>query len=56
MTTNRERENLVRVKTALAAKYESLARISNSRPKQAKWQRLASKYRRQAARLGTGGA
>ncbi|WP_437194559.1 hypothetical protein [Planctomicrobium sp. SH527] len=44
-------KNIVDVKLALAAKYERLAKVSNSRPKRASLATQALKYRRQAAQL-----
>lgn len=41
-------ENLARVKKALAEKYENLARVVPSKPRQKSWLRLAAKFRRQA--------
>ena len=44
-------EHLQKVKLALAAKYESLARISGSVVKQRQFLYHADKYRQQASRL-----
>ncbi len=41
--------NKVRVKTALATKYETLSRISGSKPARAKFIRRCNQLRRQAA-------
>lgn len=40
--------NKVRVKTALATKYETLSRISGSKPARAKFIRRSNQLRRQA--------
>jgi hypothetical protein len=47
-------EHLQKVKLALAAKYESLARISGSVVKQRQFLHNAERYRRQAKRLAGG--
>ena len=43
--------NLTQVKTALAKKYENLAKVVKSRPRRATWLRLAAKFRRQAEQV-----
>lgn len=42
----KEKENLLKVKRELAAKYEHMAKISHSRPAKAKFLRRADHYRR----------
>ena len=44
-------ENLIKVKTALAEKYERLARIAGSVPKRKQFANRAVAYRRQLAQL-----
>lgn len=44
-------ENLIKVKTALAEKYERLARIAGSVPKRKQFANRAVAYRRQVAQL-----
>ena len=51
MTKAAERKNLLEVKQALAAKYESLAKVASSKVKQRSFLRNAEKYRRQAAKF-----
>ena len=51
MTLKQDRENLARVKLALAEKYENLAGTINSKPRKASYLRHADKFRRQAADL-----
>ena len=51
MTKTADRENLVAVKQALAAKYESLAKVASSKVKQRSFLHNAEKYRQQATRL-----
>jgi hypothetical protein len=51
MTRKSEVENLVRVKTALAEKYERRARNRKSRPGQATAKRTAERYRQQASNV-----
>jgi hypothetical protein len=51
MTLKCEVENLVRVKTALAEKYERRARNLKSLPGQATAKRTAERYRQQAANV-----
>jgi len=51
MTKTADRENLAKVKQALAAKYESLAKVASSRVKRRANLNNAEKYRRQVARL-----
>ncbi len=48
----KSKEALQKVKTALAEKYERLARLTSSKPKQRELHQRALKYRRQAAQLG----
>lgn len=52
MTQKSEVENLVRVKTALAEKYERRARNLKSQPGKATAKRTAKRYREQAAIAG----
>jgi len=51
MTLKSEVDNLVRVKTALAEKYERRARNRKSQPGKATAKRNATRYREQAANL-----
>jgi hypothetical protein len=51
MTKTVDREHLVAVKQALAAKYESLAKSASSRVKRRAFANNAEKYRQQVARL-----
>jgi hypothetical protein len=51
MTKTADREKLVVVKQALAAKYESLARSASSRVKRRAFVRNAERYRQQVAML-----
>jgi hypothetical protein len=51
MTLKQDRDNLVRVKLALAEKYENLASTVNSKPRQASYLRHVARFRRQAADL-----
>jgi hypothetical protein len=51
MGNSGKKEHLQKVKLALAAKYESLARISGSVVKQRQFLHNADRYRQQAARL-----
>ena len=51
MTTKATRENLVRVKTALAEKYEHLMLITPSIPRKKTLRLRAARYRRQAEKL-----
>lgn len=52
----KQERTLVDVKLALAAKYESLAKQSGSKPKQKRWFLRAQRYHGQAAVLkATGG-
>jgi len=51
MTLKTEVENLVRVKTALAEKYERRARNRKSQTGKATANRTATRYREQAANL-----
>jgi hypothetical protein len=54
MTRKAHVENIVRIKTALADKYERLARTRNSKPRQANLLRLSRRYREQAANAAQG--
>jgi len=54
MTRTANVENIVRVKTALADKYERLARTRKSKPRQANLLRLSRRYRQQAANAAKG--
>jgi hypothetical protein len=47
-------DNVVKVKTALADKYERLARVRSSRPAKARLQRHAERFRSQAANAAKG--
>ena len=47
----KEKRTLVDVKLALVAKYESLARITKSKPRQTTYLLRAERYRSQAATL-----
>ena len=49
MTIKQDRENLARVKLALADKYENLAKTISSKPRQTNYLRHVDKFRRQAA-------
>ena len=51
MSKQSVRENLVKVKTALAEKYDRLAATANSRPRKARMSRHAETYRRLAKNL-----
>jgi len=51
MTVDAERANLLKVKLALAEKYESLARQAKGKTKQKKFLYDAGRYRRAAATL-----
>jgi hypothetical protein len=53
MTKTADRENLIAVKQALAAKYESLAKSASGRVKRRAFVHNAEKYRQQAARLSS---
>lgn len=48
MTGSRKDPNLARVKTTLAEKYERLAELTGSKPRQKVWMLRAHRYRRQA--------
>lgn len=56
MTKKSELKNIVEVKTALADKYERLARVRGSKPGKARLLRRAERFRAQAtmAAKGTG--
>ena len=56
MTKNSNRENLLKVKQALTAKYESLAKVSKSQVKRKELLYNAEKYRRQAVILARQGS
>jgi hypothetical protein len=56
MTRKSVNENLVRVKTALAEKYERMAQTRNSKPRRENLTRVARRHREQAANLAKGGA
>ncbi len=51
MTLKQDRENLARVKLALAEKYQNLAGTIKSQPRRTSYLRHADKFRRQAADL-----
>jgi hypothetical protein len=51
MTLKQDRDNLTRVKLALADKYERLAGSVCSKPRQASYLRHVARFRRQAADL-----
>ena len=51
MTRLHEIENLIRVKTALAEKYEHLVRVRKSKPCKKVYAQRADDYRRAAANL-----
>ncbi len=51
MTLQQDRANLRDVKLALAKKYEHLAKVVKSKPRQKKWLHQAEKFRRQAEDL-----
>ena len=51
MNEKQQRARLAQVKTAIADKYERLARISGSRPRRERMMRHAATYRRLAADL-----
>jgi hypothetical protein len=52
MTKKSQTKNLVEVKTALANKYERLARTRRSKPAKARLLRHAERFRSQAANAG----
>jgi hypothetical protein len=54
MTRKAVTENIVRVKSALADKYERLARTRKSKPARATLLRLAERHRQQAANAAKG--
>ena len=54
MTKKSDFENIVKVKTALADKYERLARVRKSRPEKARMQRHSERFRSQAANAAKG--
>ncbi len=56
MTNQSISENIVRVKTALAEKYERRARNCKSKPGQATAKRTATRYRQQAANIAKSAA
>jgi hypothetical protein len=51
MTLKQDRDKLVRVKLALADKYENLASTVRSKPRAASYLRHVARFRRQAADL-----
>jgi len=51
MTKKSEKKNKVEVKTALADKYDRLARVRSSKPGKRRLQRHAERFRSQAANL-----
>ena len=51
MTRKGVTANIVRVKAALAEKYERLARVSKSKPRKASLLRVAERHRQQAANV-----
>lgn len=54
MTRKSQLQNIVDVKTALADKYEQLARTRRSKPAKARLLRRAERFRSQAANAGKG--
>ena len=54
VATNEKKERLASIKSALADKYENLARISGSKVKARTFLTRASRYRRQVAELTRG--
>jgi len=54
VTKASEKKHIVEVKTALAEKYERLARTRRSRPAKARLMRHAERFRSQAANAGEG--
>jgi hypothetical protein len=54
MSKKSEQENIVKVKTALAEKYDRLARVRSSKPHKARLQRHAERFRSQAANAAKG--
>jgi hypothetical protein len=54
VTKKTESENIVKVKTALADKYERLARDRKSKPAKARLQRHAERFRAQAGNAARG--
>jgi hypothetical protein len=48
VTKKAQAENIVQVKTALADKYERLARVRKSKPARARLQRHSERFRAQA--------
>ena len=56
MTMQQDRAKLIQVKLALAAKYENLAKVVKSKPRQKTWLHQAEKFRRQAQDLLAGKA
>ncbi len=51
MTLKQDRENLARVKLALADKYDNLAGTIKSKPRKARYLHHVDKFRRQASDL-----
>ncbi len=56
MTIESERANIIKVKTALAEKYERRARNCKSKPAKARLERHAERFRQQAANADKGSA
>jgi hypothetical protein len=54
MTKKSQTKNIIEVKTALADKYERLARTRGSKPAKARLLRHAERFRSQAANAGKG--
>ncbi len=54
MTREIQLENIAKVKTALAEKYERRARIAKSKPAKARLERHAERFRSQAANAQNG--
>jgi hypothetical protein len=54
MTQQTHRENIIQVKTALADKYERLARTRRSQPAKLRLLRHAERFRQQAANARKG--
>lgn len=54
MTKKSQVENIVKVKTALADKYEQLARIRSSKPAKARMMRHSERFRAQANNASKG--
>jgi hypothetical protein len=54
MSKKTQNENIVKVKTELADKYERLARVRSSKPAKARLLRHAERFRSQAANAAKG--